>query len=304
MPIEFPKDFPTEENMFEILHKTFEKSWKTDLSGSDIEEWLQNFTGEVYTIEEERKLALWLLCNYTYYSASDVNHLCRVLYNKFIHDFVIRNSLDVDQLESQLKNVVFSSVGSASESGGLLLYHFRQEANLTLDKFFYPTNIESDKNTTLVFVDDAMLSGGTGTRNYFDALKNKEYKNAYYLTIIASEEAINKLQEKGIIVIYCAIVDSRNKCFSEDSMIFNRFPDLLEYSKNMAKNYGEKILSPNSKAGPLGYKDGEFCFGFYYNTPNNTLPIFWSNYNWRPIFARKEKLQNARQLHFNPRKYI
>lgn len=136
MSIDFPKDFPTEENMLEILHKTIEKSWKIDLSVRDIEEWLNNFTGEVFSLEEERRLALWLLCNYTYYSPSDVNHLCRVLYNKFIHDFIVRNSIRVDQVESELKNIHFSSIGSASESGGLLLYHFRQEANLTLDRFF------------------------------------------------------------------------------------------------------------------------------------------------------------------------
>ena len=237
-------------------------------------------------------------------SPSDVNHLCRVLYNKFIHDFIVRNSIRVDQVESELKNIHFSSIGSASESGGLLLYHFRQEANLTLDRFFYPTNLKTDKNSTIVFIDDATLSGGTGSRNYFDKLQNIEYKQAYYLTIIASEEAINKLEEKGIIVICCALVDSRNKCFSTDSMVFNRFPELLSYSKKLAEDYGGKIIEPGSKVKPLGYKDGEFCFGFYYNTPNNTLPIFWSNYNWNPVFPRKEKLQNARQLHFNPCKYI
>ena len=304
MSIDFPKDFPSEKNMLEILHKTIEKSWKTDLSVSDIEKWLDNFTGKVFNIGEERKLALWLLCNYTYYSPSDVHHLCKVLYNKFIHDFIVRNSIQIEQIESELKNVCFSSVGSASESGGLLLYHFRQEANLTLDRFFYPTNLETDKNSTIVFIDDATLSGGTGARNYYNMLENIEYKQVYYLTIIASEEAIKKLEEKGIVVIYCALVDSRNKCFSSDSMIFNRFPELLSYSKKLAEEYGNVILEPNSTCKPLGYKNGEFCFGFYYNTPNNTLPIFWSNYNWHPIFPRKEKLQNARQLHFNSYKYI
>ena len=30
--------------------------------------------------------------------------------------------------------------------------------------------------------------------------------------------------------------------------------------------------------------------GTYYNTPNNTLPIFWSDENsWQPIFQRYNK---------------
>ena len=37
-------------------------------------------------------------------------------------------------------------------------------------------------------------------------------------------------------------------------------------------------------------------FGFYYNTPNNSLPIFWSKKEWYPIFERKVKLYNARDI--------
>lgn len=164
--------------------------------------------------------------------------------------------------------------------------------------------METDENSVLVFIDDATLSGGTGLRNYFNKLGGKKYKHVYYLTIIASEEAIQKLEEKGITTIYCILMDSRNKCFSYDSMIFNKFPELIEPSKKMCEEYGKTIIEPGSKAKPLGYDNGEFCFGFYYNTPNNTLPIFWSNYEWNPIFLRKEKKQNAKQLKFVAQKYI
>lgn len=302
MNIEFPDDFPTKDTMFDILHKIIEKSWKNDISASDINEWLSNFSGKVFDVDSEQRLALWLLCNYTFYSSEDINHLCKVLFRKFIHDLIIRDNIEINQIDEVLKQVCFSSVGSASESGGLLLYHFRQEANLSLDRFFYPTSIESTTDTTIVLIDDATLSGGTALRSFYDIIKPLPNKHIYYLTIIASEEAIEKLKEKGVIVICCSMVDERNKCFSENSMVFYRYPTLKKHAKQLAEEYGKDIIESPVK--PLGYKNGEYCFGFYYNTPNNSLPIFWSHKNWIPIFPRKEKLQNARKLHFTASKYI
>ena len=60
----------------------------------------------------------------------------------------------------------------------------------------------------------------------------------------------------------------------------------------MVEGYGKKIEPKKA----LGHMDGQYCFGFSYNIPNNSLPIFWSSSNgWNPIFCRKEKYQNAKQ---------
>lgn len=301
--IEFPANSPTIDTMISILHKTIENSWKINIDFSEIEAWQKNFTGKVYSMDDERRLALWLLCNFTFYSIEDVNHLCKILYKKFIHDLAVRNKFTTQQeIEEELKKVCFSSIGSASESGGLLLYHFRQEANLSLDRFFYPTSFTSSKDNTLVFIDDATLSGGTGLRNFYNQLSSVPNKHIYYLTIIASEEAVKRLNEKGITVLYCSLVDDRHKCFTENSMTFHMFSELREYTMKIADTYGKAIVEPPTES--LGYKNGQYNFGFYYNTPNNTLPIFWSNKNWTPIFSRKEKLQNAKQLHFIASRYI
>lgn len=302
--IQFPDTFPKTEEMYETLRKTIEKSWKVEFSVSSIDDWLKNFTGMVFDPSDEKRLALWLLCNYTYYSPSEVNHLCRILYNNLLHDIIIRDSLSLAQLEESMKKTSFSSIGSASESGGLLLYHFRQETELSLDRFFYPTEIKSGSDIIGVFIDDATLSGGTGLRHFYKIIEQKEFKRIYYLSLIASEVAITKLRDHGIHVICCSVVDARNKCFSEESMVFYRYHVLRDPTRKMIEEYGKKIIRPKSVVKPLGYDDGQYCFGFYYNTPNNTLPIFWSDYNWQPIFPRKEKLQNAKQIHINPCKYI
>lgn len=299
--IDFPHDFPDMDALKSILHKTIDKSWRNDIDANDIEQWLNNFTGLLYNVDDERRIALWLLCNYTFYNSDDVNHLCKILYSNFIHDITIRNSFKTtEEIINCIKNSFFSSIGSAGESGGLLLYHFRQEANISIDRFFYPSAINSTNNDTIVFIDDVTISGGTAARFFHQNISSMSYKNIYYLTIIASLDAVNKLSDLGITVIFCSLIDERNQCFSERSMAFYKFPTLRENSREIAYEYG-KLIEPNK---PLGHKGGQFAFGFYYNTPNNTLPIFWSCNNWTPIFPRKEKLQNVNQCRFDLNRFI
>lgn len=112
------------------------------------------------------------------------------------------------------------------------------------------------------------------------------------MTLLSSNDALSKLNELNIQVISCAVLDERNRAFSEESLCFFKYPSLREPTKIMAEGYG-KLIEPKKA---LGHRDGQYCFGFSYNIPNNSLPIFWSSSNgWNPIFYRKEKYQNAKQ---------
>lgn len=72
--ISLSQKFPSEATMLAVLKKTIEQSWKVDLDIEDIEIWLRNFTGRIFDVEIERRLALWMLCNFTYYNEEEVNH--------------------------------------------------------------------------------------------------------------------------------------------------------------------------------------------------------------------------------------
>ena len=289
--IDFPEDFPSEEDMLAVLKKTIEKSWKSDLDVDDIERWLKNFSGKVFQSEDEQRLALWLLCNFTYYNEEEINHLCRILFQKLIHQLLIDNDLATEEgVEQCIQNTVFTSVGRASESGGLMLYHYRQETKLDLERFIFPTEIGSTDCSNIVCIDDVMISGGTAIRFFHNHKDCLPQKKVYYITLITSDFAIKKMREYGIPVIYCIKMDDRNRLFSDQSLVFFKYPELRAYAKIMAEEYG-KLIEPQN---PLGYKDGQYSFGLYYNIPNNSLPIFWSKKSWNPIFLRKEKYQNAR----------
>lgn len=288
----FPDGFPSEEKMLDILRKTIEKSWRIDLCIEQIEAWLRNFSGEVYEVTVERKLALWLLCNFTYYNEDEVNHLCGVLYKQLVHRLLVDKHLKTpEDAEKCVQNTVFTSIGKASESGGLLLYHFRQEAHLDLERFAFPTGIADTKCDTIVCIDDVIISGGTASRFFYSCKDKLSGKMVYYITLITTDEAIRKLRDLGITVIYSVKLDDRNKAFSESSLLFFKYPGLSPYAKKLAEEYGKKIEPKKT----LGHGNGQYCFGLYYNIPNNSLPIFWSSNGWTPIFMRKEKYQNAKQ---------
>ena len=135
--MDIPTDFPSRDTMFSIIKKTIEKSWLVDLDFADVEKWLCNFKGDVYSADLEQAIALWMLCHYTYYNDRDVDYLCKILYKYFLHDIIINYHISTnEEILAKYQNMFFSSLGSASESGGLLLYHFRQQANLSIDRFF------------------------------------------------------------------------------------------------------------------------------------------------------------------------
>lgn len=294
MDVSFPDNFPTIEQMMVVLRKTFEKSWMLDRDIDDVFAWLNNFKGVVYQRADEQRLALWLLCNFTFYNSKEINHLCVILYKKMLHQMVCDSRLESeDEINSCLNNLFFTSIGNASESGGLILYHFRQEAQLSLDRFYFPTTLKecTTENDTILCIDDVMLSGGTASRFFYKGIENIRHKQIYYLALFTSPTAIDKLSKLGIKVIYTELIDDRSKAFSSNSLCFFNFPELRDLTKIMIEEYGRQIEPDN----PLGYKDGQYCLGLYYNTPNNSLPIFWSTNKWTPILPRKEKIQNVKQ---------
>ena len=69
--------------------------------------------------------------------------------------------------------------------------------------------------------------------------------------------------------------------------MFHYFKNHLDNCKKFAVHYGKKVRPSYS----LGYNDGQLAFGFFYNTPDNSLPIFWAeNNDWYPIIKRYDKI--------------
>ena len=281
---------PSEEELFNKLMLISDYAWKNNFRREDIEDWLSNFKGDVFDIPYERQIALWLLSNYVCYNMDEVKHLCKTLFRDFIHYMLInekKSKISKTSLKDILNESRFYPLGGAGESGAYIMYYFRQVNKLPKEMISQPDKFPNIKNK--IFVDDVTISGKQA-KNYL-----KEYidadKEIILLTLISTYKSVELLEKKNVKVISCITLDERSKCFSENSDIFNNYKHKLEDCKNFAIEYGKKSLSSHDiKMPPLGYNNGEYTFGFFYNTPDNTLPIFWAdNSNWKPIMKRYEK---------------
>ena len=289
----FPSGFPSSESMKNMIQDIQICSWRIkDFNNSRIDRWLSNFTGLVYSVETERRIALWLLSNFTYYNDKEVDHLCGILYKKFLHSYVSCHGVSPSTIRDEIKRFCFIPLGKASESGGFISYQFRQQARIGIDRFFYPDYESFSADDIVVFIDDVTISSSQSHERIND-FRAKHYVSEYYLlTLIASEEAVRTFRQDGVNVIACIELDNRSRCFSSESILFYKFKSLLEPVKTMVEYYGRKLYSGH----PLGFNDGQYLFGFYYNIPNNSLPILWSNRNWVPIFERKEKYSSDKRI--------
>ena len=300
--ITFPDAFPDSVTLRYNIQDTVTYSWALqNFTEYNISAWLNNFQGEVFPKEDEERIALWLLSNYTHYNEKEVDHLCKTLYKKFIHTYVTDQRLTEETLLESMKDFCYIPLGSASESGGFIAYQFRKQAKIGIDRFFFPTENTSINGNVAIFIDDVTLSATQAKDPITDFVKNHSFDSVYLLTLISSSQAEKELLQNGIKTISCIEIDEKNQCFSGRSILFHKFPDLLEPVKDFCAHYGSKVY----RNYPLGYKDGQYLFGFFYNTPNNTLPIFWSNKNgWIPIFERKEKIRTDARIWRTFEKYI
>lgn len=288
-------DFPSEDDLLDIIMHTSTTAWEDEVGERDIEKWLNNFNGEVYDLKYERQLALWLLCHFTYYNKHEVNHLCSVLYHEFLHLIISEVDKSLSDVENKIlqffrkSNIISSEVTSGS--GGFIAYIFRQVNSLPIKGLFnFSLDNISDNIENIIVIDDVTLTSGEDGQMYsFWNRAKTRYpdKNFYLLTLIASEDSLDFLKNKFKLNIVSAIkLDKRDQCFANESDVFSSFLKLIPIAKKFAEHYGTKI----GVTYPLGFKNGQYTFGFYYNTPDNALPIFWGQINgWTPILKRHHK---------------
>jgi len=284
---------PSEEELFKQIMLTVDTVWRNGLSRNEVDKWLQNFDGMVFPIDYERRLALYLLASFVYYSANEVRHLCRTLFNEFLHwmllhdDSADSSSIDI-QIDSSIRNSAFCPLGRPGESGAFILYYFRQENQIPTRFISDPTKLPAYVKT-VVFVDDATISG-TQAMEYLKSFVDND-RRMVLLTLLSTSDAVQLLDGNRIEVISCIDLDERSRCFSDKANLYRDFRGSFDDCKKFAMAYGERSLDHQAgSCGPLGYLNGEYAFGFFYNTPDNTLPIFWAeNKGWSSIIRRYEK---------------
>lgn len=324
------ENLPLYDKLMSKIYAYYQTIWKEKWrEGIDLE-WLSNFDDiDEEKLDKEKINMLYLLSKFMYFGNDELRQLLISLYRDLFKypiiasirktngdttDATFINMKFLDELEATR----FLGIGNPSESGVHMLYYFRQECKLSRKYFINTSDIfttykiseqlpDLTSRTYLkseitdcaikryVFIDDFCGSGSQATQYLKQLVENIKFENpdieVNYLMIFGTEYGINEVRKLGLFNNVEAVftIDETFKTFSNDSRYFKIPPDESidrVFSKATALKYGTKLFNP-----PLGYGNCELLLGLYHNTPDNSLPIFWSEQNeWKPIFKRYHKI--------------
>lgn len=181
------------------------------------------------------------------------------------------------------------------KSGGLIQYFYRTSNYLHHTLGVDWTSLASppplprwDEPETLVIVDDFIGSGREAEWYFTDAREAlKRWPRKYFLALVGFDEGISFLgKTHPEVTVRC--LEAHQKLFDEAHSGFTA--EEKERIADLCRRYGNRVYPPERYgkiASPFGYRDGQALVAFFYNTPSNTLPIFWSVENgWQPLFKR------------------
>jgi len=307
----------------------YQTIWREKWKEGVFDEWLSNFHDtDVDLLEKEKINMLYLLSKFMFFGNDELRQLLLSLYRDIFKYPIIAkirksnndttNSVLIDsEFNKELQKTRFIGVGNSSESGVHLLYPFRQESGLSKNFFIDTKDIFSVERHTVVshtgskrqtrkitfsnshikryiFIDD-FCGSGTQAKEYLSKIRRiKKYDPTIrieYLMLFATEHGIRELNKLGIFDNFEAVftLDDSFKVFSPDSRYFKTTPNKeieKSFSETTSLKYGNNLFPYY----PLGYKDCQLLIGFSHNTPDNSLPIFWSaEGGWKPIFLRHVK---------------
>lgn len=307
------------ENLEKKVIAYYTDIWR-DQRHSEYQKWLDNFKDG----EDEKLNALFLLSKFIYFGSIEIRALLksifRDLYKYPIIERIRRDNKDTTDdgyikqiFKNHLKRTRFLGVGNPSESGVHLLYYFRQENMLSKQLFVHAHELfkstysaedekmiltwGSEEINHIVFIDDFCGDGSQAIGYIKDLVKQiKELNNACqidYFVMVANKEGLKNVKKDAGVDNSKAIfeLDESFKCFADNARYFVNAKKGInkDFCKKLCEKYGKERAS-DAKS-PFGFNDDELLLSFFHNTPNNTLPIFWTEEKgWYPIFNRNIKI--------------
>jgi broad specificity phosphatase PhoE len=264
----------------EIISKLDEFEGK--LSFDNVLSWIFQFK------DEDQSLAVKLFLRLKYFTAKEVQDLCRVLYSQL-----------PDSIHKNLYKTLFVSLGGSSDSGEMLLYHYREQNNIpqsnckNIDAF--REIIESRQMLPynyLIFVDDFIGTGGQATTILTEELKEiisfHKFDYVGFQAIVGFMDGKKLIEENtNIEVIVSHELTEKDRIFNEASEILTKDFFVRQRLREIIQKYGERLY----RIGPLGYGGNQALIAFFHNTPNNTLPVIWASSateGWRALLPRGE----------------
>lgn len=241
-----------------------------------INDWLNQFD------DNEKPEMLTLLENFDYYSRNRIPKAVVNLYKKFRQ---VCDSEDVvfvrieKEIGTSHSNIFFDTFWLNNG-----LFDYTQDK---LEKILYRDDLQEN----IVIVDDYFGTGETFIK-YVSSLIEKnnkiKNKNLYFVALqgsVVGKEAIENYAKENEINLQIITCKYSKKAFEYDNIF--KLDDADSHRQIYSDIYDRRNNINDYK---FGYKEIEALVSFYYNTPNNTLGLFWQNIeNFRALFERHER---------------
>lgn len=269
---------------------------KNVVSPLDILKWLGNFK------PSEVELAIDIISNITIYTTNEIEEILNEAFESIFPNI------------SRNERIIVNPIAEFGKSGSLITYFFqktkfykkrRNKSKTKLLASVDKIDLESNKEYTLVLLDDFIGSGNTIEKYFLKHIKPIEgkFKEIHFVGIAGMENGYERIH-----LLFTKInVPKSNifkKAFSSDASFFG-YRNHLDY-RNLSYSYGKKITKETiTKTGKLkfpdalGFENSQSLISFGYGSPNNTLSIIWSNENgWFPLIPRfsEDKMNVARNF--------
>lgn len=189
--------------------------------------------------------------------------------------------------QNDVSNACFVGLGAPTESGNELLSDLRRASDgiIAVEQMALShqwNNINLSRFDKFIFIDDFVGTGNQSTE-FFSSIHAGFRKPITYVCISGLPSGLdivrkflkNRFPAAKLIVL--SQTDVRNAF--ELGYVFDT-TDECEKAQHICRHYGlllKQTEKPEHRSSyPLGYQDSAALFATEYNTPNNTLPIFWS----------------------------
>lgn len=282
--------------------ETLIKAGVWDFNVSQLRSWIKNFKSP-----EAQYLCAHLLDSLIYRSERMTTSLCKHAVHSILPNSLNAYPEDLSKWILKMGSPAFSGFcfvavegikrgeRQSAKSGQTVLRMYDRAGvahkNHFIDASYLLDKLNSNNYKHIVFVDDFC---GTGTQfstfyNHFGLSNIPQNINQYYIPFACHEEAISqklKLETPQVKVSPVELLDEDNRFFSEKYGSFRG--DKLN-SVNTARNFYQAFLNDNNIKieHPFGFGGLELSYGWSKATPNNTLPIFYTEQSkWTPLLTR------------------
>lgn len=238
---------------------------------------------------EELPLVLKLISALRFYSSAKVHLMVQSL-----HSLIQR------QVKVPIEQQWFVPVGYVAKSGSAIAFFYKKQNELPASQFVMANDLSSEhfkENSAVIFLDDFIGSGHQTTQFWNNAIKPILPKNSKCQlilgTLVGYDSGIDHVKKStAFLPIVVDMLTNSDRPFSSESSIFSD-ADERALAQKIVHKYGSKLYPKY----PSGYADSQSLIGFFYSTPNNSLPILWSTEEgWRPLLPRAEVMREPADL--------